>query len=136
MGRHEVIKKLGRFPDKIYEEKQMRSKHWKCSECKKGHTSELVKIMTHFRIIVIRNSAIDEVEKPIEQSIPYCGNDVGPYKTHILYEGTYYINGVEMGFYYPTNRLYFLDGELQFVTDGFISILTEEQVTSRIEKLN
>ncbi len=35
MTKHKVIKKMGRFPDKIITKKKMKSANWKCSICKK-----------------------------------------------------------------------------------------------------
>lgn len=39
IGKKEVKQIIGRFPDKMYEKRQMKSTHWKCSRCKKDYKS-------------------------------------------------------------------------------------------------
>lgn len=33
MNEHDVIRKIGRFPDKINPSERMKSKAWKCAKC-------------------------------------------------------------------------------------------------------
>jgi hypothetical protein len=40
MDKHDVIKKVGRFPDSITEKKTIKSTHWKCSKCLKDYVSD------------------------------------------------------------------------------------------------
>lgn len=90
-----------------------------------------------FRLQTIRNSIVGDIPigEQTEKLIRYCGRSIGIYETHELYEGTYIINGVRMGFYFPTNRLYFYEGDFVFSTDASEDYLSEDHIFKKCMRL-